>query len=445
MNLKAILKKIVPTEAEEAQLGQVVSDLLQSAQKEIDKLGADATPFLTGSVAKNTHLRGPEIDIFIGFSKETSRDELEKYGLAIGEGILKGRKMYAEHPYIHGTYRGYEVDIVPCYRLKSAAGRMTAVDRTPFHAKYVIGKMKKGQENEVRLLKQFAKGTGIYGAESKTQGLSGYLCELLILKYGTFANLVENVSKWKMGIHLELDRKAKKRFNEPLIFIDPVDPGRNVASAVSEDKLATFIHACKEYLRRPSERFFFPNELRTRTRQELIVEMERRGTHFLSVEIRKPDVTDDILYPQLRKMEKVIAELCESEGFDVLDSMFDEFKGTIVLLLEFERGRLPTARKHIGPPTTNANAMRFLRKWSTSWLALSRPFIEHGRWVVFVKRPHETVRDLLKSRIMELSLGKDIRREAKKGVKIVEGRRIPAGKRMATMTQMLDKRFPWEY
>jgi tRNA nucleotidyltransferase (CCA-adding enzyme) len=44
---------------------------------------------------------------------------------------------------------------------------------------------------EVRLLKKFMKGTGVYGAEIKIGGFSGYLCELLILKYRSFAQTIE--------------------------------------------------------------------------------------------------------------------------------------------------------------------------------------------------------------------------------------------------------------
>lgn len=445
MNLKSVLRRIVPTKEEEAQLREVVSDLLDSSQKVIDELGIDAKPFLTGSVAKNTHLKNAEIDVFIGFSSETSRKDLERHGLKIGERVVKGRRMYAEHPYIHGVYRGHEVDIVPCYRLKSAAGRVTAVDRTPFHAKYVIGKLKKGQENEVRLFKQFAKGVDVYGAEAKVQGLSGYLCELLVLKYGTFVELVEAVSEWRERVHIELEGKAKKSFGEPLIVIDPVDPRRNVSSAVSATQLARFIHSCREYRKDPSEAFFFPKELGTRSKDELWTEMERRGTHFVCVETGKPDITDDVLYPQLRKMEKVVTELCEAEDFSVLDSEYDVTDGKAILLLELEVWRLPLAKKHFGPPTTNDNSSRFLAKWSDSSLALSHPFVEGNRWVVFVQRAHETVEDLLENRIMELSLGKDIRAEAKRGFRIVEGRRILTKNRLGAMTAMLDKRFPWEY
>lgn len=442
MNLKSVLDRIIPTEEEEAQLREVVAELLQAAQSEISRLDVDATPFLTGSVEKHTHLKNPEIDIFIGFSPDIERDDLERFGLEIGEAIVTGRKMFAEHPYIHGEYKGFEVDVVPCYRLDSASDRMTAVDRTPFHAKYVMAELKEGQENEVRLFKRFAKGVGIYGAEAKIQGLSGYLCELLVLSFGTFEELIKSVAEWGGSPVLELV-PAKKRFTEPLVVIDPVDPKRNVASAVSQDQLSTFIRACQEYLIDPSEKFFFPNELKPLSEDALIAEMDRRGTHFVCVETPKPDITDDVLYPQIRKMNRAVVDLCENEGFAVLDSRFDVTDTEIILLLEFEIWSLPLTKKHEGPPTSNENSSRFLEKWSGSPNAMSEPFIEQGRWMVFTKRQHTEVGDLLKDKLLELSLGKDVQTEAKKSIKVREGHEV-ANRRLG-LTKMLDKRFPWEY
>ena len=92
---------------------------------------------------------------------------------------------YAEHPYVHGIVKGVEVDVVPCYRLKDASRIKSAVDRTPFHHEWLKDRIK-GKENEVRLLKGFLKANGLYGAEYKVRGFSGYLCELLIMFYGSF-------------------------------------------------------------------------------------------------------------------------------------------------------------------------------------------------------------------------------------------------------------------
>jgi tRNA nucleotidyltransferase (CCA-adding enzyme) len=64
---------------------------------------------------------------------------------------------------------------------------LSATDRTPF-IHYVKKRLGKTLQDDVRLLKKFMQGIKVYGAEIKTGGFSGYLCELLILHYGSFAN-----------------------------------------------------------------------------------------------------------------------------------------------------------------------------------------------------------------------------------------------------------------
>jgi len=149
-----------------------------------------------GSYARNTWLRGNlEIDVFILFPEETPIEELERIGLEIGKAVVDEYELrYAAHPYVHGKVFGVEVDVVPCYKLKSPDKIKSAVDRTPFHHDWLKDRIK-GKENDVRLLKQFLKANGIYGAEYKVRGFSGYLCELLVVFYGSFLDVVKNAVK----------------------------------------------------------------------------------------------------------------------------------------------------------------------------------------------------------------------------------------------------------
>ena len=238
-----VLARIRPSPDEEARLEKVVRELLERLRATLKSNGWEAKPFLAGSVAKGTHLTGTEIDVFVAFPPELPRADLEDRGLALGKMLEKGTHLYAEHPYTRGWYGGFEVEIVPCYRITDAAQRMSAVDRTPLHVDYVLGRVKDGQTNEIRLLKAWAEGIGVYGAEAKILGFSGYLCELLVLKYGSFRGVLEASLSWRPGIVLELDRAPARTFPEPLTVVDPVDPNRNVASAVSIEQLATFVHA----------------------------------------------------------------------------------------------------------------------------------------------------------------------------------------------------------
>lgn len=42
----------------------------------------------------------------------------------------------------------------------------------------------------------------------------------------------------------------------PLVLIDPIQPDRNAAAALSQEKYQKFIQVSKEYLKNPSDDFF---------------------------------------------------------------------------------------------------------------------------------------------------------------------------------------------
>src|SRR2546422_1384860 len=295
-----ILKKILPTEEEEARLRDVVRELQERLSERIAARGLDAKPILVGSVAKGVHLHEPEIDMFVAFPPDLPRERLETEGLAMGDILERPVRMYAEHPYTRGWYKRFEVEVVPCYRITDATQRLSAVDRTPLHVDYVLGHLREDQATEVRLLKAWAEGIGVYGAEAKIRGFSGYLCELLGLKAGTFRGVLEAANSWKPGTKIEFETPAGRAFSEPLVVVDPVDGNRNVASAVSGEQLATFVHASREYLLKPTERFFFPRPLKPKTVAALRTLLRRRDTHLATISMPAPRITEDVSYPQVR-------------------------------------------------------------------------------------------------------------------------------------------------
>ena len=432
-----MLDKIVPTKNENIQINGIVEELKNKCRDEIKNLKINAEPVLVGSVAKGTHLKKPDIDIFILFQKNTTRKQLEKYGLKIGKNVLNGKRKYAEHPYTTGVYKGYEIDLVPCYKITDAKEKMSSVDRTPFHTKHIIENLKKGQKNEVRLLKQFMKGIGVYSAEAKIQGFSGYLCELLILRYGSFKTLIKEACKCKERV---LIGKIPKRFDEPMVFVDPVDENRNVASALSSEKLSLFIHACNEYIKNPMVEFFFPQKIKALSKKQILKMMNERGTGFIASIFNKPDIIDDNLYPQLRKCEASILSLCNQHDFKIVDSEFYA-NNEVFTIFELESLKLPNMKKHYGPMIFMLDAKNFMEKWEKN--VFTSPYIEKDRWVVNIKRKYTNVKDLINENINNLSIGKDLSKV--KNFKILEGKDILQKKYLLYLTMFLDKKFRWEY
>jgi tRNA nucleotidyltransferase (CCA-adding enzyme) len=400
--LKNVLRKITPTKRQEDEIKRITEKVTRVTKQILKPMGLSYT--LAGSYIRNTYmLDKKEFDIFILFPEPTEREELEKKGLDTGKKIVRKLKgnhkiAYAEHPYVRAVIDGYDVDIVPCYKLKSAEKIKSAVDRTPFHNKWMSSHLKPNQSDEVRLLKQFLKGIGIYGSDAKTEGFSGYLCELLIIRYGSFKKLVKQAARWNAGQtiidlekhHSEKEKLKKKFRREPLIVIDPVDPNRNVASVLSPANFTKFRAACRGFLERPSEKFFFPKK--SAKSAGLKKTIEKRGTKFIAVRFKRPDVIDDILYPQLRKTAKRVANILEGREFRVMG--FDVWAGKdCIILLEMEVWRLPKIRKLVGPSIfSKKHSDEFLKKYRNK----GRIWVENDYYVAEVEREFLTAEDKLK-------------------------------------------------
>jgi len=202
--IKDVLPEIVPSEDERAKAKKAELELRKRLDEILKNYPQLEYRFL-GSYARDTWLKGNlEIDVFILFPEGTPKDELERIGLEIGKAVVDEYELrYAAHPYVHGIVEGVEVDIVPCYKLKSAEKIKSAVDRTPFHHEWLKDRIK-GKENDVRLLKKFLKVAGIYGAEYKVKGFSGYLCELLVVFYGSFIDVIKNATKWTRNTVIDI-------------------------------------------------------------------------------------------------------------------------------------------------------------------------------------------------------------------------------------------------
>ena len=441
---KKVLKKITPSIEERRRLNSTVIDLIKKIREELDRENIKATPKLVGSVAKDTYLRDSiDIDIFLLFPPNTPREEMEKKGLLVGRKILKDpEERYAEHPYIRGKFNGYDVEIVPCYRVKKASEKISAVDRTPFHTDFIKKNLPPRKRKDVRLLKRFLKGIGCYGAEAQVEGFSGYLCELLVLKYGSFKNVLKNAANWKKGEVIKLKDVSSPSFKDPLVFIDPVDPNRNVASALSEEKLNIFKRACREYLKKPSEKFFFPNPVKPLPDDEI----RRHIQGFVGVEIDKPDIIPDNLYPQVKKSLRRIVNACEEKGFMIEKGLFTITDSKVYIFLKPKELELSPTYTHRGPPVDEKEHVEsFLKKWKNSELAVGEPYCKDGRWYVEVKRKYRKLENFLAENLPKISLGKDIENVVKEG-----GYRVLTSKDLLTddlklfWSEYIDGKMPWE-
>ncbi|KUO40579.1 MAG: hypothetical protein APZ16_05190 [Candidatus Hadarchaeum yellowstonense] len=455
--LAAVLRRVKPREADIRFVEEVASELLRRTDEAISRLGFNARAMLVGSVARGTWLRQePDIDIFILFDEGLTREELEEKGLAVAREVAgaAGEEKFAEHPYVTMKFRGLDIDLVPCFDVADPKRIKSAVDRSPHHQRYVKEKLTPQLADEVLLLKQFATGIGVYGAELKKQGFSGYLCELLILHYGSFTKLVEAASRWLPGEMIDIsshysDRSELKLMfeNQPLVVVDPVDPNRNAAAAVSLQNFSIFVRACQDFQHRPGLKFFFPRQVRLLEPRELDRILKKRGTRIFCVVFRSPRVVPDVLFPQLRKTERAIVTRLAQEGFEVLRS--DVWANSnSAILIELSVSSLPGVKTRVGPPP-NVPAESFVREHLGSKSYLAGPMVDAaGRMVFELKREWTDALDLLKDILSQrASFGKHVAEAIARKYQIYEGAKLKALLRDSGFREFLSeyftRRLPW--
>jgi len=433
-----VLKKIRPSAKETKSILDAADRLKRTAEEYLKRYDRGISVMLVGSVAKGTFLSKPDLDMFLMFPESVPEEEMVRIGLAAGEELLHGERMYAEHPYTRGTFDGLTVDLVPCYAIKDTTRLMSAVDRTPFHTEYVISRTDAKLRDEIRLLKVFMRGIGTYGAEPNTRGFSGYLCESLTIYYGSFLNVVKAAAEWKEGVTIAPEKKGPAMLG-PMILYDPVDPKRNVASAVHIDTFATFVAACKRYLEEPGEKFFFPAERPVMNERELRELSEKRGSRLITVIFDRPDVNRDNLYSQIWKTRYAVSRKLDSYDFTVLRAVHDMTRTKIFIVFELERDMLSKTFKHIGPPVWVRAASSFLSKWKDN--EYGGPFIDEGQWNVIAERRHRSVIDMLTDEVAVAGIGRDIIPET---LLILDHDDTLSSVNKDLLMELLDPKQPWD-
>lgn len=400
---------VEPDESERRRVAQVSERVLSACrEKFLGRNGVTAVS-IEGSVAKDTWVRGrAEVDVFVHFKVEVGREVLETTVLDVGREVLEelqGRHWlrYASHPYLEGELDGVRVNIVGCFDV--GLGRwISPVDRTPYHTALINSRLTPELRKEVRLFKGFLMGCGLYGAEIEVEGFSGYLSELLIINYGGLMPLLRSAAEWRIPIFIDMTGKvtreeALRLFPQAsLIFIDPVDPSRNVAAAVSKTKLAEMILASKLFIKRPSLKFFklASTETSERPLSELL-DREILGILFKVDETRPPD----ILWGEVKHTLRGISRRLEKEGFRVFRAGATISGDEALILYELSSLALPRAELRVGPPVWMDNAIDFIEKTLRRSERMAGPWVEGERLYALLRREVVRADELLRGWMRE--------------------------------------------
>ena len=363
MNLSKFLNQLdfSPEKKDIDYLKKENSNLVEEIKKEIKKERVDADVFVGGSLAKGTLVKGEEydIDIFVRFNwkYEDISKRLEKIIKNISKKLnLKIERVHGSRDYFRlFKEKKYIFEIIPVSRIKNPKEARNVTDLSYFHVNYVKRRIKGKLAKEVLIAKRFCEAQNVYGAESYIQGFSGYGLECLIIYYKSFEKLAKEISKVKERVIIDTEKKFKRKedvlfeLNEskiqsPIVLVDPTWKERNVLAALSRETFEKFQKALKEFLRKPSEKFF---EIREFNEKELEKEAIKKKAEMIKISMGTERQKGDIAGTKMKKFSKFIEKEI-SKNYNIVKSEFVYFgeQHAIVYLIAKNKGTI----ERIGPP-----------------------------------------------------------------------------------------------
>ena len=244
------------------------------------------------------------------------------------------------------------------------------------------------KKEDVLLLKKFLKANNLYGAESWISGFSGYVCELLIVYYGTFKNMIKQVSKWKGKVYIDIRnyytspsealqyiREAK---NSSLLIIDPVLKYRNVAAGVSESSYEKFVKLCRLFLKKPSIDFFKKDILFDKIKDKV-----------LKFKVKSKD---KIYLSKLRSKLDIVFKEMNKYGFKCEYGLTKNFYWFLI-----KKNKLPKKYTHWGPKIDIKEGAKYFKiKWGKKvkekngrlYVILEREFTQAKEYLIYLLRKY---------------------------------------------------------
>ena len=269
---------------------------------------------------------------------------------------------------------------------------------------------------EVRILKKFFHHLGVYGAEIAKQGFSGYVSEVLIFYFGSFEKTIKKISELKKG---QVIGKTMKKFDSPIVLIDPVDSNRNLGTAISIDNLGKFVLASRVFLKNPSNKFF----------KKLVSKNNMKNIDkIVVIQFGFKDRSDDIIWGQIKRASNALKTQLELGGFTVLrNSSVKDEKQNAALIFLLHAKKIEKSLVRVGPEISSKDyCEKFIsanfKKSQLMWIN------DEGKIQSLQKRKYVDailfLKNLLKDNLKNYGVPKGLEKDFKRGIKIINADKV---------------------
>ncbi|MFH1072923.1 MAG: nucleotidyltransferase domain-containing protein [Nanoarchaeota archaeon] len=401
--IRKMLDKIAKQSKPDQSCLKEIAHFVEKINTIIKKNNVKASCMTGGSVAKGTFLKGDfDVDLFVRFDYAQYKDEdLSK---------ILGNVLKPLHPeLLHGSRDYFQIknnlvyEVIPVLKIDDWRMAKNVTDMSPLHVDYVRKHLKKNPKlaDEIRLAKLFCKSAGVYGAESYIQGFSGHVLDLLIIQYGSFLKLLDAVSQeWGKKVVIDIENHLKdpqKELNRaktqsPIILVDPLQPERNAAAALSKEKYELFKRKAWEFLAQPSLMFFVKEELTRESILRQFRELQKTKDICLALISLIPlDKKPDVAGAKLMKAAEYVKKNILAHEFMIVQEGWSYRENTSLIYIVTEHVQLSPFVLRNGPPLRKkGNVVAFRKKHHSQELLES-----HGRICALEKRKYLDVKTLV--------------------------------------------------
>lgn len=423
---KQILKEKKESKERHKRLLAETDLVLEKLQQELDKKGIEAEVMLGGSAAKGTFVKNDfDCDVFIRFSQKYNDRMLSEYlrqALKKFKGI---ERVHGSRDYFKGKINGIDYEFVPVKNISSPEEAFNVTDSSPLHVEWMKNNIKKKPSlvDEIILTKLFCKAQRIYGAESYIKGFSGHVIDILLSYYKSFEDILRNSLKWEKGTIIDIENhNTASQINESkitsLIVVDPIQPLRNAAAALSMESMEYFKKKAKEFLDNPSKVFF--------EKKQITVDYLKSIGEANEVYILKAIPLagkDDVVGTKLLKVFEHIKKHIVLHEFDLTDCGWAWDKADYALFWFVITPRELSEKKlREGPPIkVKKDSDKFMEKHP-------HYFIKDGRLFAYIKREFTKVNDLILSLLKSKYVSERV-----KDIKVIENHQANEPKKQKSL------------